>query len=39
MTEFIADMIADGTAFTFGAIAIVILVAWAWDTWDKRRAG
>ena len=31
MTNFIADMIADGTAFTFVAAIAMLLAAWAWD--------
>lgn len=30
MTEFLADMVVEGTAFTFIVIALVLGAAWAW---------
>ena len=30
MHEFLADMMADGTLFTFGAAALCLLLVWAW---------
>jgi len=32
MEAFLADMVADGTAFTFLVAVIVLLAAWAWGS-------
>ena len=36
MTEFLADMVADGTVGTFVLILAGLVAAWAWDKAQRR---